>query len=140
MGQTFFQNGHFYTFCARFPVDGQGRPMVPVFMSPGHGTWQPFIMLADTGADDTLMPEGDAGGLGICDVTSGVFAELGTACDGKVGAYFHCLLAFVPGIDVRFPVVVGFSRGTSSRLLGRADMVTEFAVAFDSKAAYFLRD
>lgn len=142
MTQIRFQNGHTYNFCKRFPFDYGGDPMVRIVFLARDGTQQEIPMVADTGADLTLMPEGYAVTLGIPDIKKGYVRKrtLRTAGLGLVTAYFHRFWATVPESGIHFRVLVGFSRGTRSRLFGRGDMVGEFAVAFDSRATYFMRD
>ena len=142
MRQNVFNNGHSYKFCKRFPFDQRGDPMVRIAFLARDGTPQEIPMLADTGADLTLMPEIYAIRLGIPDIEQGYVRNrtLGTAGLGSVTAYFHRFWATVPESGVHFPILIGFSRDTRSRLLGRRDMVREFAIAFDSRATYFLRD
>lgn len=141
MTTTPFRNGHSYRFSKRFAFDQQGRPMVALSVIDRNQTPREFAMLADTGADGTLMPEHEAPKLGIPDITLGYIRkrDFGTAGLGKITAYFHRLLATVPGSAVWFPLLIGFSPDLRSRLFGRADMLREFVLAFDSRATYFLR-
>lgn len=142
MGQSAFSDSHSYKFSKRFPFDHWGDPVVRMVFVARDGTPQEIPMVADTGADLTLMPESYAPTLGIADIEDGYVEKttLGTAGLGSVTAYFHRFWVSVPDSNVYFPMLVGFSRETRSRLLGRRDMVREFVIVFDSRATYFLGD
>jgi hypothetical protein len=142
MAETVFENGHSYAFSRRFPFDWNGHPIVALHLLARDGTWQEFPVVADTGADMTLMPRSDASRLGISDIERGYVQEgtLGTAGLGSVTAFFHRFLATVPGSEIHFPVLVGFSPNTRCRLFRRSAMAREFVLVFDSQATHFLRD
>jgi hypothetical protein len=122
--------------------DDHGHPMVNIIISARDGTWHSFTMLADTGADSTVMPEEDAQTLGIPNIAEGHEGEitLDPVGGGSIPAFLHRLAARVPGTSVHIPLLVAFSPQVRSRLLGRPDITREFVIAFDSQATHLLRD
>jgi predicted aspartyl protease len=137
-----FQNGHHYGLHLSVSLDKQGHPMVNIFISARDASWQSFTMLADTGADYTLMPEVDAQILGIPNIAEGHEGKITLTAvgGGSVTAFLHRLVARVPGTSVHITLLVAFSPEVRSRLYGRADMTREFVIAFDSHATHLLRD
>ncbi len=137
-----FSNGHLYAHDMPFSFDSAGHPMLSPLFWGRDGTWWQFPMLADTGADHTLMPEADAWVLGIPDVSQGHIGDitLTTADGGSITAFLHPLMARIPGTDVYIAAFVAFSGQARSRLLGRPDATREFVLAFDSRSTHLLRD
>jgi len=116
--------------------------MVTVLFWGQDGTWWQFVMLADTGADYTLMSQDDAMILGIPNVSQGHKGEitLTTAGGGSIPGFLHDAVARIAGTDVHIPVRIAFSRQPAPRLFGRPDATREFVLAFDSQSTHLLRD
>lgn len=142
MTPTIFIDGHSYVFSRRFPFDVCGRPIVKLLLRARDKRWVRFLVVADTGADATLMPESDATVLGIPDITYApvdVRPMTGVG-NASVTAFFHAVRATIRGSGAYFPILVGFSPDIRTRLFGRPDMLKQFVIAFDSRATYFMRD
>ncbi len=142
MTHTIFLDAHSYVFSRRFPFDVRGRPVVELLLRARDKRWLRFLVVADTGADATLMSESDAALLGIPDITySAVDVQTMTGIrNASLTAYFHRIRATVRGSGADFPMLVGFSPDVGTRLFGRPDMLKQFVIAFDSGATYFMRD
>lgn len=142
MTRTVFLDGHSYIFSRRFPFDTKDKPMVELLLRARDGTWVSFLVVADTGADATLMPASHAPALGIADVCYACVEQRKLRCPGTevVTAFFHRIRATIRGSGIEFLLLVGFSPEIDTPLFGRPDMLAEFPVAFDSKATYFMRD
>jgi len=105
------------------------RPHALVFLQAADGTWRPFRLYADAGADITLLRADDCRLLGYR-LKAGQPLWMGGIGRGLVRAYLHQVPIRLGTVE--FKCQVAFTaRARAPRLLGRSDVLTRFEICYE---------